>query len=102
MRITRVFFDIHMGFGFPGLNKVAEQAKTKLDADSVVIFLNRKTTAFKLMVGGAYLTYYKNGREKIPLEALRLLPTKFGGDQMQFDKAVRESLWKKLQVSQNG
>ncbi len=100
MRITRVFYDIHMGLAFQGLNRVAEEAKTKLDADSIVVFLNKKTTAFKLMVGGAYLTYYKNGNQKIPLEALRLLPTRFGGDQMQFDRAVRESLWKKLQIEQ--
>lgn len=97
MRITRVFYDVHMGLAFQGLGEIAKKAKTSLDADSCVVFLNRKTTSFKLMVGGVYLTYYKNNK-RIPLEALRLLPTKFGGNQMDFDRVVRDSLWKKLQV----
>lgn len=96
MRINRVFFDVHMGLAFQGLGEIAKKAKTKLDADSVVFFLNRKCTAFKIMVGGVYLTYYKNGARKIPLDALTLLPEKFGGSQMEMDDAISKSLEKQL------
>lgn len=96
MKITRIFFDVHMGLAFQGLGAIAKSAKTKLDEDSVVVFLNRKTNAFKLMVGGTYLTYYKNGNRKIPLDSLRLLPEKFGGSQMEIDEAIRKSIIKKI------
>lgn len=98
MRITRVFFDVHMGLAFQGLGEIAKKAKTRLDPDSVVVFLNRRTNAFKMMVGGVYLTYYKNGNSKIPLDAIRLLPEKFGGTQMEFDAAVKKSLEKQLGI----
>lgn len=96
MRITRVFFNVYMGYGFQGLQAIAKEAKTKLDADSVVCFINRKTTSFKLMVGGQYLTYFKNNDKNIPLDAIRLLPEHFGGTQMEFDAAVKKSLQKQL------
>lgn len=98
MRITRVFLDVHMGLAFQGLGEIAKKAKTKLDPESCVVFLNRKNTAFKLMVGGVYLTYYKNNT-RIPLEAIRLLPEKFGGTKMEFDNAVRKSL--EIQLGQS-
>lgn len=99
MRITRVFFNVFMGYGFQGLSAIAKDAKTDLDADSVVCFVNRPATAFKLMVGGQYLTYYKNNDKKIPLEAIRLLPERFGGTRMEFDSAVKKSLEKQLGVN---
>lgn len=95
MRITRVFLDVHMGLAFQGLGAIAKDARTKLDAESVVVFLNRKTTAFKLMVGGQYLTYFKNDGKKIPLEALTMLPVHFGGNTLKYDKAVKAVLEKK-------
>lgn len=98
MRITRVFFDVHMGLAFQGLGVIAKNAKTKLDEDSVVVFLNRRTNAFKIMVGGSYLTYYRNGNRKIPLDALRLLPEKFGGSQMEIDEAIKKSIIKKIGI----
>lgn len=98
MRITRVFLDVHMGMNFQGLEEIAKKAKTPLHADSCVIFLNKKTTAFKLMVAGMYLTYYRNDNKRIPIEALRLLPEKFGGSQMEFDQAVKKSLEKQLKI----
>lgn len=102
MRITRVFLDVHMGQNFEGLGRIAKSAKTKLDADSVVVFINRACTAFKLMAGGQYLTYYKNGTKRIPLEALRHLPEMFGGSQMQFDSAVKKSITEKLGILNGG
>jgi len=98
LKITRVFFGVHMGLAFQGLGAIAKTAKTKLDEDSCVVFLNRKTNAFKLMVGGAYLTYYKNGNRKIPLDALSLLPEKFGGSRMEIDDAIRNYIVKKLGI----
>lgn len=97
MRITRVFLDVHMGLSFQGLGEIAKKTKTSLNHDSCVVFLNRKNNAFKLMVGGVYLTYFRSPT-KIPLDALRLLPEKFGGTQMEFDQAVKKSLVKQLGI----
>lgn len=96
MRLTRVFFNVFMGCGFEGLSEIAKDSKTDIGADSCVCFVNRPATAFKLMVGGQYLTYYKNNGKKIPLEALRLLPEKFGGSKLEFDAAVRKSIEKQI------
>lgn len=96
MRITRVFIDVYMGYGFQGLSEIAKEAKTNIGPESCVVFINRKTTAFKMMVDGIYLTYFKNGEKKIPIDAIRFLPEKFGGTQMEFDRAVKKSLETKL------
>ena len=89
-----------MGLSFQGLSDIAKKAKTDIGADSCVCFLNRANTAFKLMVNGVYITYYRNGNQKIPLDALRLLPEQFGGSRMQFDQAVRSSLMKQLGIKE--
>lgn len=98
MKCTRVFFNVYMGYGFQGLTEIAKDAKTDLGADSVVCFVNKSTTAFKLMVGGQYITYYRTGglNKKIPIDALRMLPEMFGGHTMDFDLAVKKSLEKQL------
>ncbi len=97
MRITRVFFDINMGYGFQGLTQIAKENKTKLEADTTVLFMNKKMTAFKVVVNGQYLVYFKNGSRRIPLEAIQYLPQQFGGSQMEVDGAIRKSLLHKLE-----
>lgn len=96
--IARVFMDCHMGWGFQGLGKVCKQAKVNLsnlgDGD-FIIFLNRKCTSFKLLAGQHYLVYYKHSG-RIPLEAIRHLPSTFGGSKFEFDKAVEKALRSKI------
>ena len=96
MRINRVFFNVYMGYGFQGLTAIAKDAKTDIGPGTVVFYLNRAATAFKVLVNGQYLTYYRNGANKIPLEAISLLPEGFGGSKLEMDKAIRAVIEKNI------
>jgi hypothetical protein len=98
MKITRVFFNTYMGYGFEGLRQITKDAKTPITEDTTIVFINRPMTAFKYLRGPHYLVYYKNGGRRIPLDALALLPTFFGGSQTEMDQAIKKSLVKKLNL----
>lgn len=97
MKITRVFLDVHLGAAHIGLTELARKAKTKIDADSTVIFINKAQTAFKMFRGDSYLIYFKQKKKtRIPLDAIKYLPTFFGGDPIEFDVAIKKLLEEKL------
>lgn len=92
MRITRVFFETHMGLGFEGLNAIAKKARSPITDDTTMLFINTKMTAFKMFQGKSYIVYYKNNGKRIPIEALRFLPQAFGGSDLEMNQAIRRSL----------
>jgi hypothetical protein len=95
MKIARIFMDVDMRCNFEGMREVLKSAKIDLDtikSDYVVILMNRRKTAFKMLVDNAYIVYYKNGNRRIPLEAIQYIPQRFGGSEMEFNKAVEKSL----------
>lgn len=98
MRIARVFFDVHMGQNFKGLLSLCHKAQIRPEAmgESFIVFLNKKKTKFKLLVGHNYLVYHDNKNNQVPLDAIRYLPSAFSGNEFSFDKAIKESLVKKL------
>src|ERR1700722_7133787 len=96
--IARVFLDVHMGQNFQGLTRLMVKEKIdprKLGVGDFVIFINRKSTGFKLMAGNSYLVYYKSNRQ-IPLEAIQYLPASFGGSEFEFNKAIEKMLKSKV------
>lgn len=96
MKLTRVFFNTFMGYGFEGLREVASEAKHKLGPDTTVLFMNRAMTSFKVVVDDSYIVYFKNGGKRIPLDAIQHLPTYFGGSQMEVQEAIKKSIMTKL------
>lgn len=101
MKIARIFFDVDMRCNFEGMREVIKDAKVDLKtiaSDYVVILMNRKKTAFKMLVDNAYIIYYKNGNRRIPLEAIQYIPQRFGGSEMEFNKAVEKSLRVSLNI----
>ena len=98
MKITRVFFDVHMAMNFEGLREVAKKAKTKINEDSTIFFLNKKKTAFKVFRGQHYIVYYKHDKGQIPLEALLHLPESFGGSRAEMTQAITSMLCSKLNI----
>ncbi len=96
MKMTRVFFGVHMGQAFQGLTTIVKESKTTLTPDSNIVFINRKMTAFKVLRGKDYLVYYNNGKHQIPLDALKFLPQQFGGSKFEVDKMIEKSLRTKL------
>lgn len=100
MRLRRVFLDTDLRCAFEGLRKLAVEEKTAL-ANTSVVFINRKMTAFKLLHNDSYLIYYKNWNRRMPIDALIHLPEHFGGSQLEVTSAIRKSLEIKL-GRQNG
>lgn len=100
MKIARVFFDFDMRCNFEGIKELLKKEKMKDEEtkDMVVILLNRATTSFKLLIDNSYIVYYKNGHRRIPLDALQFLPQRFGGSEMEFNRAVERSLREKLKL----
>lgn len=95
MRITRVILDSDMRCSFDGLRKIAEDCSAGLNNDSTIMFMNRKTTMFKVLRGNKYLVTYSNGHKRIPLEAISELPEAFGGTALEMNEAIKKSLLKK-------
>lgn len=96
MKITRVFLDTSMIMGFEGLRAVASKAKSKLGPDTTVLFINKAHTSFKMVVNDQYIVYYKNGHRRIPLDAIRYLPSTFGGSELEVQEAIKKSLISKI------
>jgi len=101
MEIARVFLDVNMGLGFQGLERIMNEAKIKkstLSDKSFIVFVNRRATKFKLLVGSTYLVYFNNGDKRFPLEALSNLPLAFEGNKFNFNKAIERTIRQKLET----
>lgn len=98
MRITRVFLGSDLRCSFDGLRALAVKAKTKINEDSSVLFINTARTKFKMLRANTYLVYYSNGNRRIPLEAIGHLPQAFGGTEAEMDDAIRKSIAEKIGV----
>lgn len=101
MRIARVFFDVDLRCGFEGLQKVLKdhdiEAAT-IRPDDVIVFMNRATTAFKVLTASKYLVYFKNGSRRVPLNAFQFLPEAFGGNGFDFNRSIKRSILQKLNI----
>lgn len=98
MEIARVFFGVHMAYGFQGLAKVLVDNKMKIETlkeNGFIVFMNSKMTAFKLLVGPHYIVYYNNKGKRVPLEAISQFPSFFNGKTLDFKGAERKALEKK-------
>lgn len=98
MKIARIYLDCDLRCSFEGLKKLIGKSADELGKGDLTLFLNRKATAFKLMAGKDYLTYYRNGGRRIPLEAIQHLPTFFDGQSLNFAKAIEKTIKGKLGV----
>lgn len=99
MEIARVFLDVNMGLGFQGLERIMSEAKIKkssLSDRSFIVFINRRATKFKLLVGTSYLVYFNNGDKRFPLEALSNLPMAFDGKKFDFNRAIEKTIREKV------
>lgn len=95
MKIARIVLDFDMRCNFDGAREALKANKIDLDtisSDYVVILMNRANTAFKILIDNAYLVYFKNNGRRIPLEAIQYLPQRFGGSEMEYNRAVRKTL----------
>ena len=77
---------------------MAKKAKTELEGNNTVLFINHARTKFKILRSDTYLVYYSNGNKRIPLDAIRYLPKAFNGSQVEMDSAIKDSLKSKLKL----
>lgn len=96
MRVTRVFFETDMRKNFDGLREIAKKASTQVGPESCILFINTSRTSFKIMKANKYLVYYSNGGRRIPLDALKHLPSEFGGSDTEMSDAIEKSLREKV------
>lgn len=100
MQIARVFFDTHMGLAFKGLEDLCRKNKVNPSYEQYVMFINKKRTKFKLLIGNKYLVYHDNKNQPFPLEAIRNLPLAFAGDTFDFSKAMDKTIQEKFRSLQ--
>lgn len=99
MEIARVFLDVSMTNSFRGLLKIMSDAKMRVNEipdGKFTIFINKRRTAFKLIVGKSYLVYCNNGSRVIPLEAIQNFPEFFDGRRLDLKGAVRKTIMSKV------
>lgn len=102
MEIARVFLDVNMSLSFGGLTDMMKKAKLKPDAwpsGRFVIFINRKQSAFKVLINNQFLVYHNTGGRKFPLEAIQHFPDFFDGRRIDFDAAVSKVLKAKVFIN---
>lgn len=101
MRLARVYLDQDMRCSFTGIMSVLRKDKITpetLGKGSMIIFMNKAATKFKLLAGKDYLVYYSNGHRRIPLEAIQHLPSYFDGSSLELGKAIDKSVRERLRI----
>jgi hypothetical protein len=58
MAVAKVFFDVPMALGLPGLNELARQRKARPSDGKFVMFMNRKRTKVKILFNENTLFQY--------------------------------------------
>lgn len=109
--IRFVIQDVHMGLGHIGLSKIiAEQkkrnklfAQTLRQSGGLILFINTKRTACKVMAdGGEVMGYFRplNGA-KITEQSIDMIPATFGGASFELAGAVKSALKKLLDMEKS-
>ena len=86
-----------MIYGFPGLTKVMQDAgmKKNLSENALTLFINKRHTRFKMLIGQNYLLYHNNNGRKFPLEAIKHFPQFFDGKKINVSAAIEKTIREK-------
>lgn len=105
MQINRIYLDVDMRQNFQGLSKILANDKIILEEltdKSFILFMNRKMTAFKFLIGKDYLVFRNNQGKKIDPRVAKYFPKAFNGSTLDFTKAVREMVEAKFGKTYKG
>lgn len=95
-QVVHIFREVNMSCQHDGLAEVARSGKVSLrglGAGEHVLFLNRACTAVKLFSAGNLVSYKKAEKgHRLNLEMIQHIPTCFGADGMNWDKAEEKAL----------
>lgn len=101
MKIARVFHDTDMRNSYPGLLKRVKDAglrSSDLGPDTLIVFINRKGTYFKCLISEKYILSYNNGKDPMPLEAIKYFPQFFDGREINMKAAIEKTLRERLKT----
>lgn len=101
MAVARVFFDVPMNLGLPGLTRLATQKRVRITEDKYLMFMNRKRTKVKIICGEHTLLIYSKD-QPISLTELQQLPVKFKGDWMDAKMSNVIDKWLNSPVTEYG
>lgn len=90
-KLISVFPNTDLRSGHPGLQVKAAKADvdvTEINPGELVLFINKKQTAFKAFAHNNTLIYYKHQRGMLNLEAIKYLPTCLNGSELNYDRAL--------------
>ncbi len=97
--VIRIFPATPMYYSHRGLKEIAKESRVNLEtleSGEFVLFLNKAQTAFKLFAANNTIVYYRHARGSINMEAVRYIPSVFGGGEFKYDRALEKVLDKKL------
>ncbi len=80
MAVVRVFLDVNMGLGIPGLNELIKThgVPQKENSSDMLMFVNSRRTQVKLLWSKKYLLHLRQ-ETPIKIEDLKRIPAFFSG-----------------------
>lgn len=77
--VAKVFIDIDMRLGLNGLSEYLSDKRVKVDASSMVMFLNRRKNQVKIMWASKYVLSFRKDSGYITIDELKEIPRYFRG-----------------------
>lgn len=99
MGLARVYLDVNMSLSFVGLMNILSEDKIRIRNEDrkFYLFINRKRTAFKMLVNGSYMVYHRDTKP-FPLEAVQFFPHFFDGKNIDVEGAVTKFIKSKVET----
>ncbi len=101
-QLVRIFSDVHMGLGHPGLVDMARKHGVhaeKLEPNELILFVNTAKDKLKLLGGnGKVIAYLRSpNKQKLNISALRFIPLIFSArGVIDYNQALKMELTRTL------
>lgn len=95
MAVAKLFFDVNMGLGIPGLTNLAREKRTRPGDGKYLLFMNRKRTKVKILLDEQTLVTYSKASGVITIEELKALPLTFKGEWISSSIEAKLTSWLK-------
>jgi hypothetical protein len=96
VRAVALYLNVTMHKQHHGLSELA--AVNELESNDLILFVNKKLTAYKAMVSPEVVVYYRSPGDRLTLNDFKRLPELFGGDRLVLSREVERELMDILKV----
>ena len=103
-KIIRVFFDSDMRGQHKALSERASDVRINtgnLRNGEYLVFVNRAEDRIKIFAANNIVAYYKSPRGRIDRNTIALIPQVFEGGRINYDRALKKTLDKRLGRNDN-